>query len=212
MGLNQTKLHFKVLKEDWDAVEERALLFPQEVRTRNEYGDLPLHFACYVGRAPAETIAALVRAYPESVTIRNSRGFLPLDAARVNYLRESPHRERVLLVLGSSGAAASPAEEPRAEGADEFPNQPERRFDSGVCVVCMEKPADHIVVPCGHACVCGPCAISVLSRGLCPMGRCRIGAIRKIEDTESSGETEFENEVVLREGGDVAASPAVLAS
>lgn len=29
------------------------------------------------------------------------------------------------------------------------------------CVICMTKPSDHIVVPCGHQCVCEDCAKSV---------------------------------------------------
>ena len=25
------------------------------------------------------------------------------------------------------------------------------------CVICMDKPADHVIIPCGHQCGCGPC-------------------------------------------------------
>jgi hypothetical protein len=27
-----------------------------------------------------------------------------------------------------------------------------------MCVVCFDAPKDHIIVPCGHMCVCGACA------------------------------------------------------
>ena len=27
-----------------------------------------------------------------------------------------------------------------------------------MCVVCFDAPKDHIIVPCGHMCVCASCA------------------------------------------------------
>jgi uncharacterized coiled-coil protein SlyX len=44
--------------------------------------------------------------------------------------------------LGSS--VASPAPHPDAEET--------------MCVVCFDAPKDHIIVPCGHQCVCAGCA------------------------------------------------------
>lgn len=43
------------------------------------------------------------------------------------------------------------------------------------CVVCLDAPRSHLFVPCGHRCVCGPCAEAVLSDGTseCPMCRSR---------------------------------------
>lgn len=53
----------------------------------------------------------------------------------------------------------------RQAGDPDFPavpgtqtNKRKREPDSGECVVCMEMPATHAFVPCGHQCVCRWCA------------------------------------------------------
>jgi hypothetical protein len=35
---------------------------------------------------------------------------------------------------------------------------PQPDAEETLCVVCMDAPKDHIIVPCGHMCVCGACA------------------------------------------------------
>ena len=44
------------------------------------------------------------------------------------------------------------------------------------CCVCLEHPASHVMVPCGHVCVCHSCE-GVVTNGdkLCPM--CRVPVI-----------------------------------
>lgn len=47
--------------------------------------------------------------------------------------------------------------------------------DDGLCVVCLEHPADTAVVPCGHLCACHRCMGQVMAaERLCPM--CRVEA------------------------------------
>ena len=43
------------------------------------------------------------------------------------------------------------------------------------CVVCLEHGRDHVMLPCGHLCVCGACALQVQGEPIpvCPM--CRSG-------------------------------------
>ena len=47
-----------------------------------------------------------------------------------------------------------------------------------LCVLCLDAPKDHIIVPCGHQCVCGVCAnkLAKTKTPQCPL--CR-GAIRE---------------------------------
>jgi len=42
-----------------------------------------------------------------------------------------------------------------------------------MCVVCLASPKTHAFVPCGHRCVCGPCAKELCpdDRGTCPVCR-----------------------------------------
>ena len=59
---------------------------------------------------------------------------------------------------------------------------PEHTYQtSNTCVVCLDSMADHIVVPCGHVCLCLPCSAKVRQTGLCPVGRCVVGNVLKIE-------------------------------
>jgi hypothetical protein len=53
---------------------------------------------------------------------------------------------------------------------------------STVCVVCLERTADHVVIPCGHLCLCGDCAQKVVASKsvCCPVGRCAIHSIVKV--------------------------------
>mmetsp|Transcript_22955 Transcript_22955/g.50014 ORF Transcript_22955/g.50014 Transcript_22955/m.50014 type:complete len:240 (+) Transcript_22955:729-1448(+) len=78
--------------------------------------------------------------------------------------------------------------------------QPHNTYQtSRICVICLENEADHVVISCGHQCLCGSCAKKVLAGGkydsnnssnnnkntsstqrYCPVGRCKIGAIVKV--------------------------------
>lgn len=59
---------------------------------------------------------------------------------------------------------------------------PEHTYQtSATCVVCLDSKADHVVVPCGHVCLCQPCSAKVRRTGLCPVGRCVVGNVLKIE-------------------------------
>jgi hypothetical protein len=42
-----------------------------------------------------------------------------------------------------------------------------------LCIVCLDAPKDHIIVPCGHQCVCGACA-QRLKRTASPRARCAV--------------------------------------
>uniref|UniRef100_A0A3Q3DDT7 Uncharacterized protein n=1 Tax=Hippocampus comes TaxID=109280 RepID=A0A3Q3DDT7_HIPCM len=49
-----------------------------------------------------------------------------------------------------------------------------RLYQETICVVCMAQEAD-ISLPCGHRCMCRPCAIGVLKHsGRCPLCRQRM--------------------------------------
>mmetsp|Transcript_20800 Transcript_20800/g.48965 ORF Transcript_20800/g.48965 Transcript_20800/m.48965 type:complete len:267 (-) Transcript_20800:2097-2897(-) len=54
---------------------------------------------------------------------------------------------------------------------------------SGTCVVCLDKKANYVILPCGHQCLCEGCAQALIAENHqeyhCPVGRCRISAIVK---------------------------------
>ena len=44
----------------------------------------------------------------------------------------------------------------------------------GECTVCMDQANTHVLVPCGHKCVCAGCAELVRVQGACPICRTAI--------------------------------------
>ena len=179
------------------------------LKTKNPCGDLPLHLACYGGQTPPFVVRALLQAYPEGAHVRNDGGFTPLQLARVNYRTDHPFREEVLefLEVYTNGNANTPEEQEEdlislSQYDDAKPIVSYQT--SATCVICLENEADHVVIPCGHQCLCGDCAKKVLAVGrsgnsnsnnnngndhhettitkqrFCPVGRCKIAAIVKV--------------------------------
>ena len=52
--------------------------------------------------------------------------------------------------------------------------------DDTTCVVCMDNKKDHIVVPCGHLCICGSCKDGVQASAKCPMCRDKLTFIMQV--------------------------------
>lgn len=50
------------------------------------------------------------------------------------------------------------------------------------CVVCLDPPRDHIILPCKHVCLCGDCAEDYLEGGVeeCPQCRVKIIEIKQV--------------------------------
>ena len=178
MGLTQTKLHHKVLQENWGGILRRLQTDDGKrwVRTQNPCGDYPLHLACYGGHTPPIVLRALLAAFPEAIHRTNNLGYLPQDLARSNYREGHPFRDEVLEYLEAysnnnttTNTNATNSNERNAT-TDEIATSttathlPDNTYyvTSTICVVCLENNADHAVLPCGHLCLCGDCAQKVM--------------------------------------------------
>ena len=53
------------------------------------------------------------------------------------------------------------------------PAAPHADDDENQCVLCLDAPMDHIIIPCGHQCVCGACAEALKREAhpACPLCR-----------------------------------------
>lgn len=50
------------------------------------------------------------------------------------------------------------------------------------CVVCMDAPVSHVVVPCGHMCLCGRCSAAV---DQCPVCRATVQSMMRVYHTDA---------------------------
>jgi hypothetical protein len=59
---------------------------------------------------------------------------------------------------------------------------PEPAAEETLCVVCFDAPKDHIIIPCGHVCVCQACANLLTQREepSCPICRTAILQTNKV--------------------------------
>jgi hypothetical protein len=54
--------------------------------------------------------------------------------------------------------------------------------DEDQCVMCFDAPKDHIIIPCGHVCVCEACAkqLTQMENPSCPICRTAIQHTNKV--------------------------------
>mmetsp|Transcript_52054 Transcript_52054/g.77131 ORF Transcript_52054/g.77131 Transcript_52054/m.77131 type:complete len:200 (+) Transcript_52054:253-852(+) len=192
-----SKLLWLILGRKWngDIIAKRLRTRPLEARQSNEFGDLPLHFACYKS-APLAIVISIIESYPEAVFIRNRAGFTPLQIAEKNYSNQNRDRDGVLDALQrvlEEREESAPVE--NTEGLTRHSLSLDHTFRSTLCVICMDRAATHVVIPCGHLCLCGSCQSSFKKRRgqvLCPMGRCTVESIVRMQEPESQASISME--------------------
>ena len=67
---------------------------------------------------------------------------------------------------------------PEAATASPVPADAAAASAAGLCVICLDAPATHLCVPCGHQCGCGRCLGLVRrSAGSCPICRSHVSSV-----------------------------------
>jgi len=79
-------------------------------------------------------------------------------------IAEQRRREEQAWAAAQSAPAAAPAPDPTSSAAP------------ADCIICMETKATHVIVPCGHFCLCARCA---RNQNQCPL--CRAPAVHIIQ-------------------------------
>ena len=54
------------------------------------------------------------------------------------------------------------------------------RGDEGLCCICWDLPADSIIMPCMHMCLCQTCSTHDMPNNICPKCRAPITTIRRV--------------------------------
>jgi hypothetical protein len=67
-------------------------------------------------------------------------------------------------------------------GVSPTAHAPHPDAEETMCVVCLDAPKDHIIVPCGHQCVCARCAeqLTKTRTPMCPVCRGPIRETMKV--------------------------------
>jgi len=55
-------------------------------------------------------------------------------------------------------------------------------LDEGLCVICLDREKTHLIVPCGHKCLCAMCGDLVVREGTCPICRGACQEVCKVYD------------------------------
>jgi hypothetical protein len=121
-----------------------------------------------VAAVEAEAAAAVVAA-AEAAEAAAERLQMEEEAAELT-LRMQSDAMRLQQVHAQLGSSVVPPAAPNP-GAEET-----------MCVVCFDAPKDHIIVPCGHQCVCGACAqqLTKTRTPMCPVCREPIQQTMKV--------------------------------
>ena len=139
--------------------------------------------AAKYGDRSSEALAALVAEAKGMIEQARTE-----QAERARAAAEEAAAAAAVKALAEEAAAAKRQQlEQEMEALDARRRQVQAELGSGtpqpdaeetMCVVCMDAPKDHIVLPCGHMCACGACA--QLLRDRCPVCRGPIDHITQV--------------------------------
>ena len=184
--LGRLPLHFASrFRASFDVMKLMIDFFPQATSVACDKGATPLMLYCLCGDS-VETLKLLISASPGGISkednccesaihyaSRNRSGFrfrfitVLRESGSSNYLNHSNevaegHSRLTALSLTTGeikvhlGQSIQSARPPQIQIEDNNP-RPKRRLSTKTCVICMANPASMVLVPCGHACLCGDC-------------------------------------------------------
>jgi hypothetical protein len=125
----------------------------------------------------ATTVPSVAEPAPDPVAVLAASGE-PATAIELMPTEESMIAMGVAQ-LDLSAAGTFTSEEPAAaqnQGATAASS--ESNDENMLCVVCWNEPKTHVLVPCGHRCVCERC--STMTGALCPICRGRVDLAVKV--------------------------------
>jgi hypothetical protein len=127
-------------------------------------------------REAADTTVEQLRAEQEAV---EAAAAVAAVAERLRLEEEVAYHtqrlEEARAQLDTSGVPPPPA------AAASAPS-PAPHDEETLCVLCLDAPKDHIIIPCGHQCVCEACAekLKKARHPLCPFCRTPINSTFKV--------------------------------
>ena len=111
--------------------------------------------------------------YRENVLVAQDYEWCVKDPRQIKIIAIEPLEWEVAVSSSSTTATVAPPAAP-----------PLPPLPTVQCVVCLDAPADHLVLPCGHQCGCAACLETIRGSGsrgaVCPMCRSRIEGIVRV--------------------------------
>jgi hypothetical protein len=142
-----------------DGVEEAMRAAAKHAGRSESLAELVAEARVLIEQARAAAAAAAATAAAERLRLEQE-----LAALTLSVQSETLRLQQVQAQLGVSPAA------------------PARQAEEELCVVCLDAPKDHIIIPCGHQCVCGACAQALKREAnpACPLCREPISVTTKV--------------------------------
>ena len=69
------------------------------------------------------------------------------------------------------------------ENESQEPPAKKRKTEVNTCAICLEKPANHCFVPCGHKCLCEDCKSHKFNNKQCIICKQQYSMIIKVFDS-----------------------------
>ena len=147
-------------------------------------GRRPLHWAA--GNGHAEVVQALVQlgAHTEA---KNAAGATALQvefaaATKAAAERQKMEHELAAITLRVQSDVLRLQQVQAQLGSSSVVPPAAPQDEEKLCVLCLDAPKDHIIIPCGHQCVCRACAekLKKARSPLCPFCRTPIHATCKV--------------------------------
>jgi len=85
-------------------------------------------------------------------------------------------------MMGTFPTSAEDSEAGLRESAGTAPVAAADEQRARMCVVCLDAPAQHIVMPCGHLCLCSTCGVRIAEQRpeRCPVCRQAAQSVTKV--------------------------------
>ena len=128
----------------------------------------------------AEAEAERVAAQAEAQKITNAEAAVAKDEAAEAVAVKVAVEEQVMAAKAAGMAAAAAA----MADASRLSAKLKVISENAMCCMCLSEPKTHLLLPCGHKCVCKDCVTLLSSPGsICPL--CRVDVASTVRVYES---------------------------
>jgi hypothetical protein len=128
----------------------------------------------FVGKCQDLGLVASASKRPRQVDVIDLTNDADTTANGAGAAVSASKRARRDAVIGPAGDGDTGA---TAAAAAAVPASPSIDSQPQLCSICLQNPVTNVLIPCGHMCVCGPCANISVNHRKCPLSGCLNGGV-----------------------------------